>query len=196
MKVLGPARGQGSKEGKQGSGSLCPVSGMAVTGTEAGVASAGVTRACAEGSAPIRHTLRTARRAGEHQTHGTALEPRSYLSDVFKGKLSSCQAGRANGGLAHRQPGRPGHLLSSPGQLGRLPGLNVDPVETRPGGSGPTGGGGAHCHGPLLCALVATMGAMFQGPGPFIQAFPTCFCFVNVKKEQNCIPCNIYLKIW
>lgn len=62
-------------------------------------------------------------------------QARSYLSDVFKGKLSSRQAGRANGGLAHWQPRRPGYLLCGPGQLGRLPSLNVDSVETWPRGS-------------------------------------------------------------
>lgn len=131
--VLGDQRAVGAR--KSSSGSLCPGPGMAVTGRESGVVSVGVTY---QGlSPPYRHTLRRGQKAREHQTHGTGPGPRCYLSDVFKGKLSSSQAGRANGGLAHWQPGRPGHLLSGPGQLGRLAGLNVDPVDTRLGGSGP-----------------------------------------------------------
>lgn len=56
-----------------------------------------------------------------------------YLSDVFKGELPPCQAGRADGRLAHGQARRAGELLSSARQLGGLPGLDVDPAETRPG---------------------------------------------------------------
>lgn len=56
-----------------------------------------------------------------------------YLSDVFKGELPPRQAGRADGRLAHGQARRAGELLSSARQLGGLPGLNVDPAETRPG---------------------------------------------------------------
>lgn len=59
----------------------------------------------------------------------------AYLSDVFKRNLSPCQAGRAHGGLAHGQSGRPRNLLSSPWKLGWLSGLNADPVGTRYEGS-------------------------------------------------------------
>lgn len=65
-------------------------------------------------------------------------ESRRYLRDVFEGELPPRQAGRAHGGLAHGQPRGPGRLLSSPGQLGRLPSLEVDPAEVRREGEAPT----------------------------------------------------------
>lgn len=106
-----------------------------------------------------------------------------YLSDVFKRKLSPCQAGWANRGLAYGQPGRPGDLLSSPGQLGRLPSFNADPVETMPGRVRHLQSGQGWS---TLLPFLDRLPLMFSVARSLIsRSFYSWFCFTNMSKEYQ-----------